>query len=175
MHFKDCMLFDLKIGIFMNSTAYLEFENQTSKVVIEEIYHPIHQMVHVIFEDGYENIFFTDIETGQWLEQDLGNTSLAQAVGLLVEGNQKEMMHPTIRLTWYHESNGCKPVHFGYIKYKSAGNDFYAIFAANKRYMFTLFRDKQLWKVMSHTNLHSWNFDLDYFQEVPFILEAYQL
>ncbi len=111
MHFKDCMLFDLKIGIFMNSTAYLEFENQTSKVV----------------------------------------------------------------LTWYHESNGCKPVHFGYIKYKSAGNDFYAIFAANKRYMFTLFRDKQLWKVMSHTNLHSWNFDLDYFQEVPFILEAYQL
>lgn len=60
----------------MNSTAYLEFENQTSKVVIEEIYHPIHQMVHVIFEDGYENIFL------QILKQDngLNRTLVIQAL-----------------------------------------------------------------------------------------------
>ncbi len=60
----------------MNSTAYHEFENQTSKVVIEEIYHPIHQMVHVIFEDGYENIFL------QILKQDngLNRTLVIQAL-----------------------------------------------------------------------------------------------
>jgi len=159
----------------MNNTTYLEFENQTSKVVIEEIFHPIHQMVHVIFEDGYENIFFTDIEAGEWIEQDLGATDLAKAVGILAEGKQKETSPSTIELKWYHENNGCKPIHFGYIKYRSAGNNFYAIFAANKRYMFTLFKKKQLWKVMSHTNLHSWNFDLDYFQEIPFILDMCQL
>src|SRR5215216_6096275 len=101
----------------MNSTAYLEFENQTSKVLIQEIYHPIHQMVHVIFEDGYENVFFTDIETGDWIEQDLGNTGLAQAVGRSVEGKQK-IAHSTIQLSWYHENTGCKPIHFGYIKYQ---------------------------------------------------------
>jgi len=159
----------------MNNTTYLEFENQTSKVVIEEIFHPIHQMVHVVFEDGYENVFFTDIETGDWIEQDLGTTSLAKAIGVLKESEQKETAHAIVQLNWYHENNGYKPVHFGYIKYQSAGNSFYAIFAANKRYMFTLFRKKQLWKVMSHTNLHSWNFDLDYFQEIPFILDMYQL
>ena len=159
----------------MNNTAYLEFENQTTKVLMEEIYHPIHQMVHVIFEDGYENIFFTDIETGQWIEQDMGATALAKAVGILAEGKRKEITHSTLQLSWYHENTGCKPTHFGYIKYLSAGNTFYAIFAANKRYMFTLFKKKQLWKVMSHTNLHSWNFDLDYFQEVPFILDMCQL
>jgi hypothetical protein len=159
----------------MNSTAYLEFENHTSKILVEEIYHPIHQMVHVIFEDGYENIFFADIETGGWIEQELGATSLAQAVGILVKGKQKEMTRSTMQLSWYHENDGCKPLHFGYIKYQSTGNTFYAIFAANKRYMFTLFRKNELWKVMSHTNLHSWNFDLDYFQEVPFILDMYHL
>ena len=77
----------------MNNTAFLEFENQTTKVLIEEIYHPIHQMVHVIFEDGYENIFFTDIETGQWIEQDMGATALAKAVGILAEGKRKEITH----------------------------------------------------------------------------------
>jgi hypothetical protein len=159
----------------MNNTAYLEFENQTSKVLIEEIYHPIHHMVHVILEDGYENIFFTDIETGEWIEQDLGITSLSQAVGILVGSKEKETARSTVQLTWYHENNGYKPIRFGYIKYQSGGNTFYAVFAANKRYMFTLFKKKQLWKVMSHTNLHSWNFDLDYFQEVPFILDIYQL
>jgi hypothetical protein len=161
----------------MNTPVYLEFENQTSKVIIKEIYHPIHQMIHVIFEDGYENIFFTDIQTGDWIEQDLGNTSLAQAVGMLVESNHKGkgIEHSTLQLVWYYENNGCKPIHFGYIKYQSAGNTFYAIFASNKRYIFTLVRNKQLWRVMSHTNLHSWNFNLDYFQEIPFILDEYQL
>jgi hypothetical protein len=132
-------------------------------------------MVHVIFEDGYENIFFTDIETGEWIEQDLGITSLAKAIGILMESKEKEPFHSMVQLKWYHENSGYKPIHFGYIKYKSAGNIFYAIFAANKRYMFTLFRKNQLWKAMSHINLHSWNFDPDYFQEVPFILDTFQL
>lgn len=158
----------------MNHAVYLKFENTTSKVIIEEIYNPIHQMVHVIFEDGYENVFFTDIETSEWVEQDLGFTSLARAIGMLMCGNYKET-HPAQKLTWYHETNAAKAVDFGFMKYRSGSNTFYAIFALNKRYMFTLFKNKHLWKVLSHTNLHSWNFDLDYFQEIPFLLDLYKL
>lgn len=158
----------------MNHAAYLKFENTTSKVIVEEIYNPIHEMVHVIFEDGYENVFFSDIETGNWIEQDLGFTSLARAVGILVSNNKSEKPL-TQSLTWYREENATKPIHFGYLKYRSGGNTFYSIFSANKRYMFTLFKNKHLWKVLSHTNLHSWNFDLDYFQEVPFIIDMYKL
>jgi hypothetical protein len=158
----------------MNHAAYLKFEETTSKVIVEEIYNPIHQMVHVIFEDGYENVFFTDIETGGWIEQDLGFTSLGQAVGKLICSDDPAKK-TTRKIVWYHENNGKKPLHFGFLKYHSAGNTFYAIFASNKRYMFTLFKNKHLWKVLSHVNLHSWNFDLDYFQEVPFILDMYKL
>jgi len=159
----------------MNHAAYLKFEDTTSKVIVEEIYNPIHQMVHVIFEDGYENVFFTDIETGEWIEQDIGFTSLGQAIGKLVCGDDPAKRPTTRKIVWYHENGGKKPLHFGFLKYHSAGNTFYAIFASNKRYMFTLFKNKHLWKVLSHVNLHSWNFDLDYFQEVPFILDMYKL
>lgn len=159
----------------MNHAAYLKFDNTTSKVIVEEIYNPIHQMVHVIFEDGYENVFFTDIETGDWMEQDIGFTSLAYAVGKLVCEDDSNKKSLSKKLIWYHENSGKKPLHFGFLKYHSAGNAFYAIFASNKRYMFTLFKNKHLWKVLSHVNLHSWNFDLDYFQEVPFILDMYKL
>lgn len=159
----------------MNHAAYLKFEDTTSKVIVEEIYNPIHQMVHVTFEDGYENIFFTDIETGEWIEQDLGFTSLARAVGILIQDNSMEKF-PVQKLMWFHENSAAaKPLHFGYLKYRSGSNTFYAIFSANKRYMFTLFKNKHLWKVLSHTNLHSWSFDLDYFQEVPFLLDMYKL
>ena len=160
---------------FMNHAAYLTFENNTSKVIVEEMYNPIHKMVHVIFEDGYENVFFTDIESGEWIEQDIGCTSLADAVGKLICENDPTKKPLTRKLTWYHEDSGKKPINFGFLKYHSAGNIFYAIFASNKRYMFTLFKNKHLWKVLSHVNLHSWNFDLDYFQEVPFILDMYKL
>ena len=159
----------------MNSTIYLEYENQTCRVIVEEICHPIHHMVHVTFEDGYENIFFSDIETGEWIEQDMGYTSLARSVGKLIEQGNTENIYPRQELTWYHENSGLKPIEFGFIKYESAGHLFYEVFAGNKRYMFTLFKNKQLWKVFSHTNLHSWNFDSEYFQEVPFILDTYQL
>jgi hypothetical protein len=160
----------------MNNTIYFKFEDQTRKITMKEICHPIHRMVHVTFEDGYENIFFSDIETGEWIEQDLGYTSLSKAMGLLINANNdKDNVYPMQKLTWYHESSGVRPLEFGFIKYQSAGHIFYEIFAANKRYMFTLFKNKQLWKVFSHTNLHSWSFDPEYFQEVPFILDTQQL
>ena len=126
----------------MNNTTYIEFENQTTKVLIEEIYHPIHQMVHVILEDGYENIFLQILKPGNGLNRTWELPDSAKAVGILTKGKQKEITHSTIQLNWYHENNGRKPIHFGYIKYQSAGDIFYAIFAANKRYMFTLFQEK---------------------------------
>src|SRR5438045_3011528 len=99
----------------MNHAAYLKFEDTTSKVIIEEIYNPIHKMVHVIFEDGYENVFFTDIETGEWIEQDLGFTSLARAVGILGRNNNTETF-PIQKLIWFHEnSTAAKPLHFGFL------------------------------------------------------------
>jgi hypothetical protein len=104
----------------------------------------------------------------------LGATNLAKAVGMLVSDNITDKL-PAQRIIWYHENNSAKPILFGYLKYNNCGNSFYAVFASNRRYMFTLFKSNNLWKVLSHTNLHSWNFDLDYFQEVPFILDMYKL
>jgi len=41
-----------------------------------------------MFEDGYENIFFSDIETGNGLWSRNLHTSLAKAVGKLVAANE---------------------------------------------------------------------------------------
>ncbi len=158
----------------MNSTIYLEFENEACRVVVDRINHPIHKMVHASFENGYENIFFTDVTTGEWIEQDLGKTELAGSMGELV-GNDEESDFPKQEIIWYRDNSGDRPFQFGYIKYRNSGFTFYEIFGTNHRYMFTLFKNKQTWKVFSHTKQLAWNFDTDYFQDVPFVLDTYQL
>lgn len=158
----------------MSGTVYIEFENEASWVVVDTIIHPIHKMVHALFENGYENIFFTDVATGEWIEQDLGMTALAGIIGNIAEVNDGADW-PKQEIIWYRGSHETRLVLFGYIKYKNSGFTFYEIFGINRRYMFTLFKSNQTWKVFSHSKQLAWNFDLNYFQDVPFILDTYQL
>ena len=65
----------------MDHIFFLEIENDICSAQVTKIDHPYHQSYHVLFEDGYENIFFTDVETGNWIEEDLGETTLAANFG----------------------------------------------------------------------------------------------
>lgn len=158
----------------MNRTIYLDYEDIACRVILDEINHPIHKMFHATFENGYENIFFTDVTSGEWVEQDLGKTSLARLIGEIAVC-ETEPDFPKQEITWYRDNSGERPFQFGYIKYKNSGFTFYEIFGVNHRYMFTLFKNKQAWKVFSHTRQLAWAFDKDYFQDVPFVLDNYQL
>ena len=65
----------------MGHMFYLKRGNDFFSAKVTEINHPYHQLYHVQFEDGYENVFFTDAETGNWIEEDLGATALAGNFG----------------------------------------------------------------------------------------------
>jgi len=73
----------------MDHIFYLRLENDVCSAKVTAIDHPYQQVYHVLFDDGYENIFFTDVETGNWIEEDLGETALAASFGTklyLLEG-----------------------------------------------------------------------------------------
>ena len=64
-----------------NSIICYQLDGTVSPARVYEIVHRHHNMYKVSFESGYENIFYTDVETGKWIEEDLGFTSLANKVG----------------------------------------------------------------------------------------------
>ncbi len=64
------------------TTIEIRIDGKIQVASISEILHPVHRMFFAIMEDSYSNIFFTDVETGEWIEQDLGFTRLAEAVKL---------------------------------------------------------------------------------------------
>jgi hypothetical protein len=157
-------------------TIFLQIRDQIQTIQVKEIFNPIQPMVSVEFENGYQNIFFVDLETHQWVEQDLGFTRLAEILG----GQLAYMIHffkgPKKTFCWRKESLGEELMHFGFLKYKAAADMVYEIFASNRRYMFTLIRKKQkVWQIMKMPGTEGWDFNLNYLEAVPFLLDTLKL
>lgn len=151
----------------------LLYEERLYTAEISEIFHPMHSMFHVIFDDGYENIFFSDVESGKWVEQDLGLTPLAELVGEKIESHVAK--DPVVRksVNWYHEESGGRSIHFGYHHFVVDGYYTYEIFADNRRYMFTLVKlNNELWQLFKVPGMAGWNYNEDYIEEIPFIIDT---
>lgn len=154
----------------MEHSLELIIDGAPQTVMLSEMQHPIHSMVHASFEDGYENIFFIDVESGNWVEQDVGFTNLATMVGKKVEHlyyfdwGKKE-------ITWCEEETNGKYLHFGFHADHTAGYMVYEIFAANRRYMFTLVKlQNHVWQLFKIPG-SGWDYDEAYIQKIPFILD----
>ena len=65
----------------MSNIIYLHVDGVETFAWVTEISHRNHNMFKVSFKNEYENIFYTDVETGRWMEEDLGFTRLAEDVG----------------------------------------------------------------------------------------------
>ncbi len=151
----------------------LLYNHRIYTVEISEIYHPIHWMFHVSFNDGYENIFFSDVETGKWVEQDLGFTPLAELVGKKIESNIPKDHVTRKSVNWHHEGSGEKNIYFGYHRFIVDGYYTYEIYAENKRYMFTLVKlNSELWQLFKVPGMAGWNYNEDYIEEIPFIIDT---
>jgi hypothetical protein len=151
----------------------LVYEERLYTAEISEIFHPMHWMFHVHFNDGYENIFFSDVETGKWVEQDLGFTPLAELVGKKIESHIPKDNVVRKSLNWYHEEYGGRSINFGYHLFIVDGFYTYEIFAANKRYMFTLVKvNNELWQLFKVPGMAGWNYNEDYIEEIPFIIDT---
>src|SRR5882724_1642494 len=95
---------------------YLHFnlEGVNYSVTLTEICHPMHSMYLAVFDDEYENIFYSDPRTGKWIEQDIGFSALAEKVR-----EKQEKIGVTTRKTikniiWHHQFDRGKWLHFGY-------------------------------------------------------------
>jgi hypothetical protein len=155
----------------MEHAVKLNVDGESQLVTLTEMVHPIHCMFHAMFEDGYENIFFTDVETGHWIEQDVGATAMADMIGRkiihLYDINQVNKC-----VIWHaeHDETG-KLIEFGYCRDTSGGYLVYEIFSSNRRYMFTLVRlQNHVWQLFKIPG-SGWGYDQAYIQKVPFILE----
>lgn len=153
----------------------LYIDEEHYRVMFDEITHPVHNMFHVQFDDGYENIFFSDVETGEWIEQDVGFTRLAALIGEHISYSLPRARSIRKDLAWHHSYCSDGIIEFGYHRDVAGNFPVYEIFAPNKRYMFTLVKLQtdtwQLFKIPGS----GWDYSERYIHEVPFILSSCQL
>ena len=119
--------------------------------LVTEIPHRQHDMYKVTLECGYNNIFFTDVETGQWVEEDLGFTKLAKKIGKEISSYAHRSMHVPKLLTWHTFEKQGRPVKFGFFSFMNGSQKMFEVYHSNMKYMFTLVQlTHEDWQVLNH-------------------------
>ena len=138
---------------FMKTTMHLQYGEAGTNALITEIPHGSHTMYKVIFESGYENIFFSDVESAKWIEEDLGFTQLAQQLGKQVKLLSPTLFHVPKILTWHKQYIDGKLLLFGFYIYMKGPHKMYEIYNSNKKYVYTLAdMDNEEWQILSVPN-----------------------
>lgn len=156
----------------MNKIIYLEINEVLQAAVVKEIAHPRHSLFHVLFENGYENIFFTDVETGNWIEEDLGFTQLADTFGKSVDHQLSATTLVPRPLIW-QKVDGLTV--FGFYNYNYQENEIYEIYFPNRKFMCYLLRTvKNDWYLLkTHSIFKCREVDIEALEIITGILEEY--
>ena len=88
-----------------------------------------------------KTFFFTDVETGNWIEEDLGETALAASFGTklyLLEGKHS-IQERNKALAWCKASAADKMVCFGFYSYMEGSDTIFEVYSNNRKFMY-LFR-----------------------------------
>ena len=159
----------------MNKTITCTIDGIETEGLATEIIHRHHCMYRVNFDNGYENIFFTDVETGNWLEEDLGFTSLAAEVGMQVNGSIRNLFHVPKQLTWHHEFENERPLCFGFIHIMNGNQHFYQVYNANRKYLYTLVEmENDEWHILGCSlAISNYYLDTTFAKQVTAILPRY--
>ncbi|MFT3936669.1 MAG: hypothetical protein QM726_23795 [Chitinophagaceae bacterium] len=127
----------------MQHILYLKIENDIHSAKVTEIDHPHHQLYHVVFEDGYENMFFTDVETGNWIEEDLGETALAASFGNRInQVDGKSLLQPKA-LAWCRASLANMVINFGFCTYAENDCTIFEVYSDNHKFLCNLTKSKK--------------------------------
>lgn len=138
----------------MNNIIYLQFDGVDSFAWITEIENKQHSMFKVLFKNGYENIFFTDVESGQWMEEDLGFTILAKEIGTQIKSLIKNTVHVPKALIWHKQEIDDILISFGFVHFRKENFKMYEIYNANRKYMYTLVEmDNEEWQILGNNTL----------------------
>ena len=152
----------------------LQVDGTESFARVSEIVHRHQSMFKVSFKDGYENIFYTDVETGKWVEEDLGFTDLAREVGCQIRIFMRNPIHVPKLLTWHKQFIDDRLVNFGFFNFMNGSQKFYQIYNANKKYMYTLVdMDNDEWQILGNSLSLNKHIDTSFVHQVIQILPLY--
>ena len=127
----------------MESIVFLQIENNIRSARATAVEHPHHLLYHIAFEDGYENIFFTDVENGSWMEEDLGETELAATVGAAISQLRYHLPGPFKPLSWCRATIAGMVINFGFHTYRENSNTVFEIYTDNHKFLCNLVKDKK--------------------------------
>jgi hypothetical protein len=158
----------------MSNIIYLEIDGTESFAWVTEVAHRHHNMFKVLFKNEYENIFYTDVETGKWMEEDLGFTKLAEEVGNQIKNFMRNPIHVPKLLTWHTQYINSRLFCFGFISLMKGNHKLYEIYNANKKYMYTLVdMDNDEWQILGNTSSAISSIDPIFVEQVIQVLPLY--
>ncbi len=158
----------------MNFNMQLEVNGVLTAVFIEEIPHRYHNMCRASFQNGYENIFFTDCETGKWIEETLGFTALAAALGKEIQKHLRSPFHVPKLLTWHNQYINSKYFSFGFFMYLNGTQKLYQIYNSDRKYLYTLTEMKnEEWQILGNTNNYYTHLDIFFLKNIVQALALY--
>lgn len=138
----------------MQSITYYTAEGLACTAMASNRSNRQQQTFHVVFADGYENLFFTDVETGNWVEEDLGFTQLAAQIGTALQSLVVNPVHVPRILTWHREALQGEWLHFGFYDFKKFQYRMFDVFHSNRKYLYTLMElENGEWQVLGHAGL----------------------
>lgn len=158
----------------MNNIIYLNVDGMESFAWVTEIKNRHHKMFRVQFKNDYENIFFTDVESGRWIEEDMGFTQLAHDIGtqLLVTNNSH--IHVPKLLTWHKQVTGNEILDFGFFNFMKDKYKMYEIYNFNRKYLYTLVEmENEEWQILGNNDSSMNNINPLFLDQVIRILPLY--
>lgn len=158
----------------MNDILHLPFDGAMSAVLVSEIQHSHHLMYHVTFESGYSNNIFTDVETGKWVEEDLGYTGLAESLGSEILKMRLKLLHVPRILTWQAFTRNGQMMKFAFFGYMDGLHKMFEIYHSNRKYLYTLMEVSQdEWHVLGNNNVCMEKIDSSFIYDVIKVLPLY--
>lgn len=158
----------------MTKTIHIEHNGEMIPGHALEVPHRQHNMFKVVFENGYENVFYTDVESGEWIEEDLGFTKLAAQIGKQIKATLQNPYHVPKLLTWHKQVKDNKLMNFGFFNFMKGHHKMYEIYDSRRKYLYTLVEmEADNWQILGSSNVFKGNIDPLFAQMVTRILPLY--
>lgn len=160
----------------MSIIISLPFEGKESMATVQET-GPLHRGIfRVIFSNEYENIFYKDVESGRWIEEDLGYTELAQLVGARIRYRLDGPVHVPKLLHWHSEEwNGSK-MDFGFTCSSHDDQRLFEIYDSRKKYLYTLVEsESEGWEILGNNEIIHGRLDSLFLDMVLCVLSAFSI
>ena len=158
----------------MENIIYLDVDGNETFGSVSRVSNKMHNMFRIVFKDGYENIFYTDVESGRWIEEDLGFTELAMKVGSQIREFIKSPVHVPKLLIWHKESLENHSYHFGFFCFSKGRFKMYEIYNNNKKYMYTIVdMQNDEWQILGNTTASTNKIDRLFIDHIIQVLPFY--